>query len=53
MTELVLRDPTRAEGLDGLTEELKKRARRRHMSALMHGRWYGKVYRRYRRRRRR
>lgn len=47
--ELVLRDPTRAEGLEGLAQEFKRRARHRHMSALFHGRWYGKVYRRYRR----
>lgn len=47
--ELVLRDPSGAIGLAQLVETFRDRARRRHTSALMHGRWYGKRYRRHRR----
>jgi antitoxin (DNA-binding transcriptional repressor) of toxin-antitoxin stability system len=50
---LVLRDPTQAQGMAELIATFRWRDRNRHMSALMHGRWYGKVYRRYRYRRRR
>jgi antitoxin (DNA-binding transcriptional repressor) of toxin-antitoxin stability system len=46
--DLVLRDPSQAPGLADLIDTFKRRAKRRRISALMHGRWYGKVYRRYR-----
>jgi hypothetical protein len=50
--ELVLRDPTQAEGMAELIDAFKERARARWSSAVMHGRWYGRRYRRYRRPRR-
>jgi antitoxin (DNA-binding transcriptional repressor) of toxin-antitoxin stability system len=50
--ELVLRDPTQAEGMAELIDAFKERARARWSSAVMHGRWYGRAYRRYRRPRR-
>ena len=40
--------PSRGRLLAELAGAFKVRAQRRHMSAPMHGRWYGKVYRRYR-----
>jgi len=49
--DLVLRDPSNAEGLAELVAGFKERARRRRTSALMHGRGDGRRYRRYRRRR--
>jgi antitoxin (DNA-binding transcriptional repressor) of toxin-antitoxin stability system len=49
--ELVLKDPTQAKGMADLKAAFQRRARQRDISALMHGRWYGKVYRRYRHRR--
>jgi antitoxin (DNA-binding transcriptional repressor) of toxin-antitoxin stability system len=47
--ELVLRDPSKAEGMAELMEAFKRRADRRHGSAVFHGRWAGQIYRRYRR----
>jgi hypothetical protein len=48
--ELVLRDPSQARGMAELAEAFQDRARRRRTSAVMHGPWYGKVYRRDRHR---
>ncbi|MDX6581151.1 MAG: hypothetical protein QOI10_335 [Solirubrobacterales bacterium] len=45
---LVALDPREVDGLRELAKVFERRAGRRRMSALMHGRWYGKQYRRYR-----
>jgi antitoxin (DNA-binding transcriptional repressor) of toxin-antitoxin stability system len=50
--ELVLRDPAEADGLAELISTFKERARDRHTSEVMHGRWFGRRYKRYRRPRR-
>ncbi len=48
---LVPLDARRAAGLAALAAEFRRRADRRWWSAFMHGRAYGRVYRRFRRRR--
>ena len=48
-SELRTRDPATAAELQGWSDEFGRRARARRLSALRHGRWYGRKYRRYRR----
>jgi antitoxin (DNA-binding transcriptional repressor) of toxin-antitoxin stability system len=50
-SQLGARDPRAADALPALAEEFARRARARRESEFAHGRWYGKEYRRYRRRR--
>ena len=47
--ELTPLDARRVEGVAELAKVFRRRAADRRRSALMHGRWYGKRYRRYRR----